>query len=155
MQLTHAEESDNARASNAIRGGAREFKTLLTGEEGSPNNFKLSFVRQSGELNIPRHRHNFDQLRMCLEGERQNYGKNKWIAPGELVYFPEGTSYGPEKSASHRLSITLQFGGASGSGYIGSAGTPAAVGATAAVRGLANRVLLRAGPPGQGPGPHL
>jgi len=118
MQLTHAEESDNARASNAIRGGAREFKTLLTGEEGSPNNFKLSFVRQSGELNIPRHRHNFDQLRMCLEGERQNYGKNKWIAPGELVYFPEGTPYGPEKSAAHRLSITLQFGGASGSGYI-------------------------------------
>ena len=36
MQLTHAKESDNRRAGNAIRGGAREFKTLLTGEEGSP-----------------------------------------------------------------------------------------------------------------------
>lgn len=119
MQVTHAEESDKARTSNAIRGGAREFKTLLTGEEGSPNNFKLSFVRQSGELDIPRHKHNFDQIRMCLEGERQNYGKNKWIEPGELVYFPEGTPYGPEKSASHRLSITLQFAGASGSGYVG------------------------------------
>jgi len=120
VQLTHAEQSDKAQASNAIRGGAREFKTLLAGEEGSPNNFKLSFVRQSGELNIPRHRHNFDQIRMCLEGDRQNYGKNKWIEPGEIVYFPEGTPYGPEISASHRLSITLQFGGASGSGYIGS-----------------------------------
>jgi quercetin dioxygenase-like cupin family protein len=119
MQVTHAEESDKARASNAIRGGAREFKTLLAGEEGSPNNFKLSFVRQSGALDIPRHKHNFDQVRMCLEGERQNYGKNKWIEPGELVYFPEGTPYGPEKSASHRLSITLQFAGASGSGYVG------------------------------------
>jgi quercetin dioxygenase-like cupin family protein len=127
MQVTHAEESDKARASNAIRGGAREFKTLLTGEEGAANNFKLSFVRQSGELDIPRHKHNFDQIRMCLEGERQNYGKNKWIEPGELVYFPEGTPYGPEKSASHRLSITLQFAGASGSGYVGTARMQAAM----------------------------
>ncbi len=119
MQLTHAKESDNRRAGNAIRGGAREFKTLLTGEEGSPGNYKLSFVHQTGELNIPRHKHNFDQIRMCLEGDKQNYGKNKWIEPGELVYFPEGTPYGPEQSSSHRLSITLQFGGASGSGYIG------------------------------------
>jgi hypothetical protein len=151
VQLTHAEESDKARASNAIRGGAREFKTLLTGEEGSPGNFKLSFVRQSGELDIPRHRHNFDQIRMCLEGEPQNYGKNKWIAPGELVYFPEGTPYGPEKSASHRLSITLQFGGASGSGYIGSARMHAAMAEMAAFGSFENGVFVRKGAlaPGQ------
>jgi hypothetical protein len=119
MQVTHARESENARSDSIIRGGQREFLTLLTGEEGSPGNYKLSFVRQTGALDIPRHRHNFDQIRMCLEGERQNYGKGKWIAPGELVYFPEGTPYGPEQSTSRRLSITLQFGGASGSGYIG------------------------------------
>src|SRR5260221_13394266 len=112
MQLTHAEESDNARASNAIRGGAREFKTLLTGEEGSPNNFKLSFVRQSGELNIPRHRPNFDQLRICLEGAGQNSGKNKWIPSREAGYFPEGTPYGPATSAARRPSILVQFRGA-------------------------------------------
>jgi hypothetical protein len=149
--LTHAEESDKARASNAIRGGAREFKTLLTGEEDSPGNFKLSFVRQSGALDIPRHRHNFDQIRMCLEGEPQNYGKNKWIAPGELVYFPEGTPYGPEKSASHRLSITLQFGGASGSGYIGSARMHAAMAEMAAFGNFENGVFVRKGAlaPGQ------
>jgi hypothetical protein len=151
MQLTHAEESDNARASNAIRGGAREFKTLLTGEEGSPNNFKLSFVRQSGELNIPRHRHNFDQIRMCLEGDRQNYGKNKWIEPGELVYFPEGTPYGPEKSTSHRLSITLQFGGASGSGYVGTQRMQSAMAEMKAFGSFEGGVFVRAGAlaPGQ------
>src|ERR1700748_3539548 len=120
MQLTHAKESDNRRAGSAIRGGAREFKTLLTGEEGSPGNYKLSFVHQTGELNIPRHKHNFDQIRMCLEGDRQNYGKNKWFNAGEMVYFPEGTPYGPEQSASRRLSITFQFGGLSGSGYLSS-----------------------------------
>jgi hypothetical protein len=150
VQLTHAEESDKARASNAIRGGAREFKTLLTGEEGSPGNFKLSFVRQTGALDIPRHRHNFDQIRMCLEGERQNYGKNKWIEPGELVYFPEGTPYGPEKSASHRLSITLQFGGASSSGYIGSARMHAAMAEMRAFGKFENGVFVREGALGQG-----
>jgi hypothetical protein len=151
MQLTHADESDNARASNAIRGGAREFRTLLAGEEGSPGNFKLSFVRQSGELDIPRHRHNFDQIRMCLEGERQNYGKNKWIEPGELVYFPEGTPYGPERSASHRLSITLQFGGASSSGYIGAARMQAAMAEMKAFGNFEDGVFVRTGAlsPGQ------
>jgi mannose-6-phosphate isomerase-like protein (cupin superfamily) len=150
VQLTHAEESQKARASNAIRGGAREFTTLLIGEEGSPGNFKLSFVRQTGELDIPRHRHNFDQVRMCLEGERQNYGKNKWIEPGELVYFPEGTPYGPEKSASHRLSITLQFGGASGSGYIGSARMHAAMAEMKAFGSFENGVFVRKGALEQG-----
>jgi len=117
MHITHAEES--SQGSNAVRGGNRQFKTLLRGDESSSGNYKLSFVRQSGELYVPRHRHNFDQLRMCLEGDPQNYGKDKWINPGEIVYFPEGTPYGPEDSKSHRLSITLQFGGASGSGYLG------------------------------------
>ena len=117
MHITHAE--DSSQASNAVRGGNRPFKTLLRGRDDSLSNYKLSFVRQSGSLDIPRHKHNFDQLRMCLEGDPQNYGKNKWINPGEIVYFPEGTPYGPEQSESHRLSITLQFGGASGSGYLG------------------------------------
>lgn len=125
MHITHAVES--TQGSNAVRGGNREFKTLLRGDDNSPGNYKLSLVRQSGELYVPRHKHNFDQLRMCLEGEPQNYGKDKWIKPGEIVYFPEGTPYGPEDSQSHRLSITLQFGGASGSGYLGSEKIAAAI----------------------------
>jgi hypothetical protein len=58
---------------------------------------------------------------VCLEGGAQNYGEGKWIAPGEIAYFPEGTPYGPEQSNTERLSITLQFGGASRSGFISSA----------------------------------
>jgi hypothetical protein len=59
---------------------------------------------------------------MCLEGPgKQNYGEGKWIAPGEIAYFPEGTPYGPEQSNTERLSLTLQFGGASRSGFISSA----------------------------------
>ena len=119
MQIAHAADSADL---NSIRTGKeRQFKTLLTGEDGALDNFRLYFVRQQGAVDVPRHRHNFDQIRMCLEGPgKQNFGKDKWIAPGEIAYFPEGTAYGPEQSDSERLSITFQFGGASRSGFISS-----------------------------------
>ena len=118
MQIAHAEDSAQI---NSVRGKEREFKTLLNGDDTALDNFRLYFVRQKGEVDIPRHKHNFDQIRVCLEGGKQNFGKDKWIAPGEIAYFPEGTPYGPEQSNTERLSITLQFGGASGSGFVSSA----------------------------------
>src|SRR5215471_19538660 len=117
MQVAHAEDS---RQINSVRGAEREFKTLLNGDPNALDNFRLYFVRQKGEVDVPRHKHNFDQVRMCLEGGAQNYGANKWIEPGEIAYFPEGTPYGPEQSNTERLSITLQFGGASRSGFLSS-----------------------------------
>ena len=117
MQIAHAADSAQI---TSIRGKEREFKTLLTGEEGALDNFRLYFVRQLGAVDIPRHKHNFDQIRVCLEGGPQNFGAGKWIAPGELAYFPEGTAYGPEQSNTDRLSLTFQFGGASRNGFVGS-----------------------------------
>jgi len=117
MQVAHAEDSKQI---NSVRGAEREFKTLLNGDPNALDNFRLYFVRQKGEVDVPRHKHNFDQIRMCLEGGAQNYGANKWIEAGEIAYFPEGTPYGPEQSNTERLSITLQFGGASRSGFLSS-----------------------------------
>ena len=117
MQVAHAADSTEI---NSVRGKEREFKTLLIGEDGALDNFRLYFVRQKGEVDIPRHKHNFDQIRMCLSGEGQNYGPDRWIRPGEVVYFPEGVPYGPEDSDCQRLGVTLQFGGASGSGFVSS-----------------------------------
>jgi len=119
MQVAHAQ--DSTAIASTRTGKERQFKTLLTGEDGALDNFRLYFVRQQGTVDVPRHKHNFDQVRMCLEGGAQNYGEGKWIAPGEIAYFPEGTPYGPEQSNTERLSITLQFGGASRSGFISSA----------------------------------
>jgi mannose-6-phosphate isomerase-like protein (cupin superfamily) len=120
MQVAHAE--DSTQIASTRTGKERQFKTLLTGEDGALDNFRLYFVRQQGEVDVPRHKHNFDQIRVCLEGPgKQNYGEGKWIAPGEIAYFPEGTPYGPEQSNTERLSLTLQFGGASRSGFISSA----------------------------------
>jgi quercetin dioxygenase-like cupin family protein len=118
MQIRHAEQGEETSA--AIRGGDREFKTLLVGDESSPDNFRLVLARQTGKVVAPRHKHNFDQIRMCLSGDGQNYGPDRWIRPGEVVYFPEGVPYGPEDSDCQRLGITLQFGGASGNGFLSS-----------------------------------
>jgi hypothetical protein len=148
MQVAHAEDSAKI---NSIRGAGREFKTLLTGEEGTLDNFRLYFVRQTGEVDIPRHKHNFDQIRVCLEGGRQNFGANKWIAPGELAYFPEGTPYGPERSNNERLSMTLQFGGASGNGFVGSARLHQAMDEMRAFGNFEKGIFIRSGDlaPGQ------
>ena len=118
MQIRHADQGEETSA--AIRGGDREFKTLLVGDENSPDNFRLVLARQSGKVVAPRHKHNFDQIRMCLSGDGQNYGPDRWIRPGEVVYFPEGVPYGPEDSDCQRLGVTLQFGGASGNGFLSS-----------------------------------
>ena len=103
----------------AIRDGGKEMKELLAGTDGSPDNYRLVMIREQGVVaTTPRHKHNFDQVRIVLSG-RANYGPHKWIEPGELAYFPEGTPYGPESSDGDRLGLTLQCGGASGLGYVG------------------------------------
>lgn len=100
-----------------LRGGGKDFSTVLTGDPGEPDNYRMVVVRQDGSVYTPRHKHNFDQLRMCFSG-KVNYGPDQWILPGQIAYFPEGVPYGPEESDTPRFGLTIQFGGASGSGYL-------------------------------------
>jgi hypothetical protein len=117
VQVTYADDLQ-WKPLTAIRDGAKEMKELLLGTEGAPDNYRLVMIREQGAVaTTPRHRHNFDQLRIVLTG-RANYGPKHWIEPGELAYFPEGTPYGPEASDGDRLGLTLQCGGASGLGYV-------------------------------------
>ncbi|MDF2117756.1 hypothetical protein PY365_19435 [Roseiarcaceae bacterium H3SJ34-1] len=117
MQIGHADAYEGAVTTPEFRGGGKLFRTLLAGEEGDPGNFRLVYVRVNSAISTPRHRHNFDQLRLALEGAI-NYGPDQWIEPGELAYFPEGTPYGPEEADNERLGVTIQFGGDSGEGFI-------------------------------------
>jgi hypothetical protein len=39
-------------------------KTFLQGEPGRPDNFKFYMVQQFGDFYSPRHRHNFEQIRL-------------------------------------------------------------------------------------------
>jgi hypothetical protein len=99
------------------RSGGIEFKRLIQGTPGAPDNFELSLVRTAGDYYTPRHRHNFDQVRYCLEGA-MNYAPGKNLERGAVGYFPEGTFYGPQRDTAISVTLVLQMGGASGYGFM-------------------------------------
>src|SRR5581483_8352787 len=107
------------------RGGLFHYRHLLDGESGSLGNFQFSVGRQEGDFASPRHRHNFDQFRVQLEGT-MNFDRNGKMTEGMIAYFPEGAAYGPQTSEGCSVTAVLQFGGASGSGYLSRQETDAA-----------------------------
>jgi len=98
------------------RGGTFHSQTTAEGQPSTPGNFKFSLSRLGTDYSGPRHRHNFDQFRFMLEGE-SDYGDGR-LRAGMLGYYPEGVAYGPQVNKTPIVSAVLQFGGASGSGYL-------------------------------------
>lgn len=119
MNIAHAETTPWSPV-RTVRGGVIRFKNLLDGREGTPTNFSLVLADTDVTFKSPRHRHNFDQIRITLEGST-NYGPRENIDVDDVVYFPEGTYYGPQDQElvkASSLAMVIQFGGASGSGYM-------------------------------------
>src|SRR5882757_966579 len=94
--------------------GTVSFNYLLMGDEpDSPENYRYILGRQEADFHMPRHRHTFEQIRLPLVGD---------MHLGEIGYFPEGQTYGPQDDPlgdakpGERLQLVLQFGGASGLG---------------------------------------
>src|SRR4051812_41493253 len=93
--------------------GGRQ-KTLFSGEKGQPGNFEmvvLRTVRTEAVRHYPRHRHDFDQLRMTL------LGLPEWapgfITPeGCVIYMAAGTHYGPYDRQEGEEQLHIQFAGA-------------------------------------------
>jgi hypothetical protein len=102
----------------AQRSAGMAHKRLFEGEEGSPDNYLLVLADERSTYFSPRHRHAWDQVRYCLEGAVP-VGKGIAVEAGEVAYFPEGAAYGPQQGGPDRIELLLQFGGASGQGYIG------------------------------------
>ena len=125
MKLVHADEVEWKRGLEH-RGGTFHYRHLLEGKPGTPGNFHLGIGQQDGDFVSPRHRHNFDQFRFQLEGT-SNFDRNGKMTPGILGYFPEGAAYGPQSSEGRSVTAVLQFGGASGSGYLSNRETRAAM----------------------------
>ncbi|MBT5110381.1 MAG: hypothetical protein HOM25_17010 [Rhodospirillaceae bacterium] len=101
------------------RGGVSQWRRLLDGNAGAVDNFSLVWAQSPGRYS-PRHRHNFEQIRVQLEGVA-SYGRTGTMKPGMIGYYPEAVHYGPQTQDEGEMlsSLALQFGGASGSGYIG------------------------------------
>lgn len=115
MQVVPIESRTLTTLDNQIRDGVIRAYRILEGEPGAEN-FSLKLVNIEGDFFSPRHRHNFDQIRVQLEGQF-DYDKDGCFTPGSVGYFPEGTRYGPQTSSGVTWNLLLQFGGASGSGY--------------------------------------
>lgn len=119
MRLAHSETTPWTPVP-PMRGGTIEFKTMLEGREGAPDNYQLLLANTDPTFMSPRHRHNFDQLRYSLEGAT-NIGPKRNMEQGDLAYFPEGTYYGPQvqqEVGQTSLAMVIQFGGPSGNGYM-------------------------------------
>ena len=121
MKIVHADEIEWKRGLQH-RGGTFHYRHLLEGNAGTPGNFHLGIGQQDGDFASPRHRHNFDQFRFQIEGT-MDFDRNGKMAAGTLGYFPEGAAYGPQTSEGRSVTAVLQFGGASGSGYLAPAET--------------------------------
>jgi hypothetical protein len=91
---------------------------LMGGEPESLENYRYILGRQEGDFQMPRHRHTFEQIRLPLVGD-MNLGEQGILREGEIGYFPEGQTYGPQDDPlgnPKQLQLVLQFGGASGLG---------------------------------------
>jgi hypothetical protein len=119
MDVVHAAELPWGESLVAQRGGGDvAHKRLFEGEEGSPDHYMLVMAKEPKSFFSPRHRHPWDQIRYCLEGKIP-IAKGVFVEGGEIAYFPESVPYGPQEGGEDRIVVLLQFGGASGQGFIG------------------------------------
>jgi len=118
MQIAQGDEVPVVCDGGGVRTGKVGKQFLLSGDPASPGNFKFGLFHQYGDFYSPRHRHNFCQFRVQIEGLCQ-YGLSGKMEPGTIGYFPEGAYYGPQgPDAGDTYTATLQFGGPSGSGLL-------------------------------------
>jgi hypothetical protein len=99
-----------------FRGGNIAFRDLMTGTPGTPGNYGLQMVVIEDEYHTPQHRHNFEQVRVMLEGSF-GFGPGLVQQEGSVGYFCEGTYY-TQKGDGHSITLLLQIGGPSGQGFM-------------------------------------
>ena len=117
VQIVHGARMPWGENLASHRQGGMAHKVLFEGEEGSPDNFVWVLADEGADYYSPRHRHAWDQVRLCLEGSIP-ISKDLRIDEGEVGYFPEGVPYGPQEGGPNRKTLVLQVGGASGLGYL-------------------------------------
>jgi hypothetical protein len=117
MQTIAAEELD-WQAYPGQRASTTQYAAMFRGTPKSPENFELSIIRMGeGGVWSPRHRHTFDQFRLPYNGA-YNQSPDQDIPQGQVGFIAEGAWYGPQELPAGLEFLLLQFGGASGTGYM-------------------------------------
>lgn len=115
MKIAHYATAERTGASPHRPGGIR-FINLLRGEEWTIDNFWFTIAEIDEEFFGPRHRHNFEQVRIMLEGESQ-FDTGRIQKAGSIGYFSEGTYY-QQTGKGHSATLLLQVPGASAAPYM-------------------------------------
>ncbi|KQQ85630.1 hypothetical protein ASF65_03500 [Aureimonas sp. Leaf324] len=117
MRISEASTAEGGQV-GSMRDGKLDQKFLLQGDDDSPNNYLLNVgLTGSGGWGTPRHRHNFDQIRYVLKG-KYPASPHKIMGEGSVAYFPESVHYGPQDRPEGLEMMVIQFGGASGDGFL-------------------------------------
>jgi len=115
MRISHFATAPRVGGSPHRPGGIR-FVNLLEGTPFARDNYLLTIVDIEDEFFTPRHRHNFEQVRIMLNGS-MSFGADQVQQAGSVGYFCEGTYY-TQKGVGASRTLLLQVGGPSGSGYM-------------------------------------
>lgn len=115
MKIQHKASAEKA-GKSAHRVGGIFFHYLLTGKDDARDNFVLALVETTDEYSTPRHHHNFEQVRLMLEGDFE-YEPGHIQEQGSVGYFSEGTYY-TQKGLGRSVALILQVGGATGYGFM-------------------------------------
>ncbi|PYH97857.1 hypothetical protein BO71DRAFT_372482 [Aspergillus ellipticus CBS 707.79] len=118
MEIIHSTNHPSIPLTLSHRGPGLSFKHLFKGTPHTPENYLFTLAHQT-TFYSPLHRHNFDQFRFAYRGA-VSLAPDILLREGELSYHPEGVAYGPQHDTEgERDVLVLQFGGASGQGYLG------------------------------------
>jgi hypothetical protein len=117
MKVIRIEDLNLIVPETSARGGI-EYYEIVEGRRGTPSNFSLVLATAHPGYYAPRHKHNFEQVRLLTEGAPLEYDDLGETGLGSVGYFPEGTSYGPQSSPGRSQTLLLQYGGPSLQGYM-------------------------------------
>jgi hypothetical protein len=91
-----------------------QYRRLFKGDPAKPGNFEMVLLRSplnDASIHFPRHRHDFDQVRLTLAG-KPAWAPKREVPPGQVVYTAAGTFYGPYDRFADEEQLHIQFEGA-------------------------------------------
>lgn len=102
--MPYQPSSHNARMMRTQRKNLRESEAL---PGMGYHALIVKFLSGEDTFTAPRHRHDFEQIRLCIRG-RLDFGDGAVCDAGEIGYFPAGVFYGPETIADAEM-LLLQW----------------------------------------------